>query len=91
MFQAYQKMATNTLKLNREEREIISSGEPLLWLNPAYKNPSTAPDTPDVKGIYEAEARFARFAPLLVDLFPELEGANGVIESNLRPARLAKQ
>ncbi|MDI3323469.1 D-serine ammonia-lyase [Pontibacterium granulatum] len=73
------------LNLTQQEKEKLSSGHPLFWLNPAYQNAHAAPDTPDVAGIYEAEARLARFAPLLIDLFPELKDTGGLIESPLLP------
>lgn len=71
------------LNLTKEEKDKLSSGIPLCWLNPSFKNQATAPETPDVEGIYEAEARLTRFAPLLADLFSDLDESGGLIESDL--------
>lgn len=61
------------------------SNSPRLWLNPDisspdYKQPASSITINNVK---EAEARLARFAPLLVKLFPELTESCGIIESPL--------
>lgn len=74
------------LNMTADETTRLSAGRPLVWLNPEYLNQSSAPQTPDVAGIYEAEARLLRFAPLLSRLFPELAEANGLIESPLLSA-----
>ena len=71
------------LNISAEEQADLRESTPLVWLNPAYQDQSTAPATPDSAGIYEAEARLARFAPLLTELFPELEADQGLIESPL--------
>ncbi|MEF3063724.1 D-serine ammonia-lyase [Pandoraea apista] len=58
---------------------------PTLWLNDRLGQPlpATAPSTASISG---AEARMARCAPLLVELFPELSDTDGHIESALMPA-----
>ncbi|NMF89049.1 D-serine ammonia-lyase [Aromatoleum petrolei] len=63
----------------------LQSREPLLWLNPRLGQPlpSSAPSTALIAA---AEARLARFAPLMATLFPELASSNGHIESQLMPA-----
>jgi len=69
----------------------LSSGRPNLWCNASLAK-SVAP-TVDAKNIriglpnvQSAQARFARFAPLLAELFPELRASGGVIESPLLAA-----
>lgn len=58
---------------------------PILWLNDRLGQPlpATAPST---ALIHDVEARMARCAPLLVELFPELTDTDGYIESALMPA-----
>ena len=73
------------LKALEEERELFWRN-PLL--KPAAQGHSLAPLT--MADIDDAEARLARFAPFLVDRFPELAPANGVIESALRPVPALK-
>ena len=68
----------------------LASGQPTLWTNPALADASLAHGTGDAKAIgpahmLAAEARFNRFAPLLADLFPELQASGGRIESELLP------
>lgn len=74
------------LRITPHERTLIQSGTPLVWLNRSYQNHASAPETPSQKALYEAEARLARFAPLLQILFPELKTSNGLIESPLLEA-----
>ncbi len=63
----------------------LRKAQPHLWRNPAALPVAEAlaglPLTRD--DIQEAEARWRRFAPLLVDLFPELTATHGIIESEL--------
>ncbi|NMG27601.1 D-serine ammonia-lyase [Aromatoleum evansii] len=63
----------------------LQSRRPLLWLNPRLGQPlpASAPATPLIAA---AEARLARFAPLMATLFPELAPSGGHIESQLMPA-----
>ncbi len=68
----------------------LRRAEPWLWVNPhrvpALPAALVAGDIAiSLDDTNAAVARFARFAALLADLFPELEG-NGVIESPLLPA-----
>ncbi len=72
-----------TLNITAQEKRQISAGEPLVWLNPMYQSAAAAPDAPDASAILEAESRLLRFAPLLIELFPELSAADGLIESPL--------
>lgn len=65
----------------------LQNEQPFLWINPACQPaadilPKLALQYED---ILDAENRLERFAPLLADLFPELEESRGVIESELRP------
>ncbi|OZG72619.1 D-serine ammonia-lyase [Hahella sp. CCB-MM4] len=72
-----------TLSITQDERKIIQSSQPIVWLNENYQNPVSASATPEVDEFYEAEARLKRCAPLLQRLFPELEPSHGLIESSL--------
>lgn len=68
---------------SNRSRQISSL--PQLWLNPDI---GTYPDEPTagsitISNVFQAEARFARFAPLLARLFPELAESRGIIESAL--------
>ena len=62
--------------------ESIKKREPVFWANPDYgKSEKTFPCTLD--DIWDAEARLARFAPLLAELFEEAAEHYGIIESEL--------
>ncbi|MDD2706632.1 MAG: D-serine ammonia-lyase [Verrucomicrobiae bacterium] len=65
--------------------ERLQAREPFLWLNPAWKPAAQSlPSLPyGWRHVEDAAARLDRFAPLLADLFPELESAGGMIESPL--------
>lgn len=65
---------------------LATASRARLWLNPALRASASWQPDPDfgVDAISEAQQRFARFAPLLANLFPEL-GAEGRIESPLLP------
>lgn len=58
-----------------------------LWVNPDLRPASDALAQADISlaDVEDAQARLARFAPLLVRLFPELAAAQGLIESALLP------
>ncbi|RYF28456.1 MAG: D-serine ammonia-lyase [Comamonadaceae bacterium] len=69
----------------------LRAASPCLWLNPARQPVPSTPqqalgETISLDDTRAAAARFARFAPVLADLFPELAAAGGVIESPLLPA-----
>ena len=69
----------------------LASGQPTLWTNPALADTTLAHGTGEAPAVgpahmLAAEARFGRFAPLLAELFPELQPAGGRIESELLPA-----
>ncbi|QLA20275.1 D-serine ammonia-lyase [Desulfolutivibrio sulfoxidireducens] len=61
--------------------------QPLFWPNPNRRPVAACRDVLDrhAAGVVAARARFARFAPLLADLFPELASTGGVIGSALTP------
>ncbi|KDP84525.1 MULTISPECIES: D-serine ammonia-lyase [Cupriavidus] len=66
----------------------LSAGVPLLWCNPARADAPPAAQAAGERSISladveAAQARFARFAPLLPALFPELAETAGAIESPL--------
>lgn len=58
---------------------------PAFWLNDRLGQPLPA-DAPSTDLIADAEARMASCAPLLAELFPELNATGGNIESALMPA-----
>ncbi|NMG45656.1 D-serine ammonia-lyase [Aromatoleum toluvorans] len=68
----------------------LQSRQPLLWLNPRLGQalPASAPST---ELIAAAEARLARFEPLMATLFPELASSNGHVESQLTPAAALRE
>ena len=77
------KLNTDSLDPKAIHATLVSD-QPWLWLNPDYEQPQNGDlSLSDMQG---AEARLQRFAPLLMHLFPELEQAKGIIESELRPA-----
>jgi len=66
--------------------QALRNAEPVLWLRPGPEDCRV--DAPAETGlttdqIAAAQARFDRFAPLLAELFPELQDSGGVIESPL--------
>ena len=70
-----------TSALPRAVRVRLAQDQPWLWLNPRYGQ-STCSEL-SIQDVEDAEARLQRFAPLLAHLFPELQAANGIIESAL--------
>ena len=70
---------------------LLRRAQPCLWLNPrrqavpARVQP-VAGQCISLDDTKAAAARFARFAPLLAQVFPELQPSAGVIESPLLPA-----
>ncbi|QOT78881.1 D-serine ammonia-lyase [Cupriavidus basilensis] len=88
-----QPLATNPLTATSTDnaaalRASLAAATPLLWCNPARA--ATPPPVQAAGGhsisladVEAAQARFARFAPLLSALFPELAETHGVIESPL--------
>lgn len=74
--------------MTHEALTKLRSATPQLWTNPHRKPPPSndsdgAPPPP--AGMQAACDRFARFAPLLAQLFPELTASQGRIESALLP------
>ncbi len=61
--------------------------EPMLWINPHWQPVSRCATTLPLgrRDMEEASARLSRFAPLLEQLFPELQHSHGIIESALMP------
>ena len=74
----------------------LCSATAQLWTNPR-RGASTASGAdrhvaPDAEDMHAAQARFKRFAPLLVQLFPvELAASHGQIESALTPVPSMQQ
>lgn len=72
-------------------QDRLRAAQPCLWTNPGRQAEvpsrlSVGTGTVGVEDMQAAVARFGRFAPLLADLFPELQASGGVIESPLVPA-----
>jgi len=66
----------------------LQAARPVFWANPQRSEDPVVETRVDGRGISladvrGAQARFARFAPLLARLFPELEASAGAIESAL--------
>ncbi|MBQ0755851.1 MAG: D-serine ammonia-lyase, partial [Amphritea sp.] len=81
-----------TLIIDTTVGEQLSKGNPLLWLNPAYQaHRQPEQSSLSLTDIHQADQRLRRFAPLLSQLFPELQDSNGLIESELLPADVLKQ
>jgi D-serine dehydratase len=69
---------------------LLRSATPHLWLNPRRADSSAAyTQKAEISlgrsGMHAAQDRLIRFAPLLSELFPELEATQGQIESALTP------
>jgi len=66
--------------LSPQWHAALRAASPVLWLRPDGATPAeAAPYT--LADVEAAQARFARFAPLLAELFPELRATDSVIES----------
>jgi D-serine dehydratase len=72
-------------------RRALRQAEPCLWLNPQRQHAVAAAQP--VAGAHlrledtqAAAARFARFAPVLAQVFPELQACGGAVESPLLAA-----
>jgi D-serine dehydratase len=65
----------------------LSAKMPCLWLNPARQPAADALHAMPIgfDAIEAAEARWHRFAPLLLKLFPETAASAGLVESSLIP------
>ena len=61
--------------------QLLRSRTPFLWLNPHATGGGTGDFT--LADMLDAEARLARCAPLLAQLFDEAAETNGIIESRL--------
>lgn len=64
--------------------QTLAQGKPFLWANPDFDSTAKGLEHGlSMDDIHQADARLRRFAPLLTKLFPELEQAEGLIESEL--------
>lgn len=72
-------------KIHAATIELLKAARPLFWANPGWKPAAQCLDSLPLKfgDIQDAEQRLLRFAPLLVECFPELKASRGVIESKL--------
>ncbi|HJU70761.1 MAG TPA: D-serine ammonia-lyase [Paucimonas sp.] len=68
-----------------EAMRALRTRQPFLWLNQARRPAGEALPgmLPDAAAIEAASARWQRFAPLLMVLFPETAETGGIIESDL--------
>lgn len=65
--------------------EQIAKANELAWINPLLKPFAQASLEVTMKDIEDAEARLLRFAPFIMNRFPETADRNGLIESVLTP------
>lgn len=65
----------------------IAAAEECVWINPDKRNADHAFDgiALTMADIEDAEARLARFAPFIMECFPETAANGGIIESPLTP------
>lgn len=70
--------------------KAIEQETELLWRNPKMKPAAEVRTDLTMADIDDAEARLARFAPFLMERFPELRETGGVIESALVPVPALK-
>jgi D-serine dehydratase len=70
---------------------LLRSATPQFWPNPARGAAATSDGPLNPQGMQDAQARFARFAPLLAQRFPELTASQGRIESALVPVPALQQ
>ena len=84
------KESLTALEAAVPQLKAIEREEELLWRNPKMQpDPEVRTDL-TLADIDDAEARLARFAPFLMERFPELRETGGVIESALIPVPALK-
>lgn len=73
--------------MDRELCDRLRRARPVFWPNPGRRPVAGCRDilAAHLPGVTAARERFARFAPLLAELFPELAEAGGLIGSALIP------
>ena len=71
----------------------IAAGEPVEWANPLRRPMDEVRNAQvlDAADIDDAAARLERFAPLVMELFPETASRGGIIESDLVEIPLMRQ
>ncbi len=78
------RMLTDTLLLTKlPQIQDLIEAKPIVWQNPDYGATAALPFSR--ADIFDAVARWERFAPYLALVFPETRAAYGVIESPLIP------
>lgn len=67
------------------ELKQLTEKAPYLWINPGKRNSEDVLKTLSVsrEDMIDAQIRLENFAPLLKELFPELEESDGIIESEV--------
>lgn len=83
-------MQSHSAPILSDSLSLLCSAMPQLWRNPA-RRPAAGDNSVSPQGMLEAQVRFARFAPLLARLFPELAASEGRIESDLLPVPTLQQ
>lgn len=83
-------MTFNDKQLDSEVVENLRTRKPVFWTNPVRAEDgrmgSTWGDRPiGHEDVHAAEARFRRFSPVLLNVFPELRATRGAIESPVLP------
>ena len=77
------------IKYNPDLLTKVDNLEPVLWINPDRKEDDKAWENIEftLDDIKDADDRFYRFAPLMVELFGDIDGvkeSNGILESELK-------
>lgn len=63
----------------------VQAGREVVWINPKKRDAASgiAAAPVGIDDVLDAEARLARFAPLIAEAFPETKARDGLIESEL--------
>jgi D-serine dehydratase len=81
-------MANANIAPSNAFKARLESASPCMWINPARRPSLPTPRATDIscRDMERAANRMHRFAPLIVELFPETAQCGGIIESDLIPA-----
>src|SRR5690625_4414852 len=80
-----------TLEKKHPILQSIMKKEPVLWRNSHKKSVADLDSSLTLNHIHEAEKLWKRFAPFLMEEFPETKETNGMIESPLKEIPEMKQ
>ena len=81
-------MDTTVMIEEHPQIKELMAKRPIVWQNPDYGKRADLPLTR--ADIFDAVARWERFAPFLAVAFPETAAMNGIIESPLLPLEQMK-